>query len=100
MTGCQGRALDVELLARDGAQRAFQSKLGAAELLVLPCLHGGQDSAGEGLVDLEEVEVVEGPAVAGQQARGGVSRSHQQALVAVDEVDCGCLGIDDVGKHR
>ena len=57
---------------------------------VLPGGQRGQHGDGEGLVDLVEVEVLQRQLVAGQQARHGVHRCHQQAVglaVAVHVVD-------------
>ena len=52
-----------------------------AEHRVLPGRERRQHLRREGLVDLVEVEVLEGQAVAGQHPRDGVRRGHQQALV-------------------
>ena len=54
----------------------------------------------ERLVDLVEVEVLQGQAVSGQQPRHRVRRRHQQAVVAVDVVDRGGLAVDEVRQHR
>src|SRR5690606_19591740 len=60
----------------------------------------GQYGGGERLVDLEEVDVLERQAVAGEQARYGGGRCHEQALVAVHEVDGGRLGVDELRQDR
>ncbi len=51
-------------------------------------------------MDLVEVEVLQREPVALQHPRDGVRRGHQQALVAVDVVDRGGLGVDEVRQHR
>lgn len=49
-------------------------------------------------MDLEDVEVLEGQAVAGQQARDCVGRSHEQTLGTVDEVNCSGFGVDEASQ--
>ena len=56
--------------------------------------------AGERLVDLEEVKVLQGEAVAREHARHRERGRHEQALVPVHEVHGCCLEVDEVGEHR
>ncbi len=78
------RAVDVQLVAVDRAQRPVEAEVRLAELSVFPGSERGEHLRGERLVDLEEVEVVERQARAGEHLRDGVDRGHQQPLVAVD----------------
>src|SRR3954449_10311184 len=67
VAGRERRAVDVQLRAVDRAERTVEAEPPATEVLVLPRLEGCEHGAGEGLVDLDEVEVVEAQLVAGQQ---------------------------------
>src|SRR6188472_4252784 len=62
--GRQRRAVDVELRAVDGAQRGVQPELALAEGRVFPRLQGREHGRRERLVDLVEVEVLQGQVVA------------------------------------
>ena len=98
--GGQRRAVDVELVAADRPERAVEPELVLAELRRLPRRQRREDLRRERLVDLVVVEVLQRQSVAGEQPRHGVRRRHQQPLVAVDEVDRGGLGVDEMGEHR
>src|SRR5436309_13903239 len=52
VSGSERRAVDVQLRPVDRAERTVQAEASTAEVLVLPRRQGGQDGAGEGLVDL------------------------------------------------
>ena len=96
----QRRAVDVELGPVDRPERGVQAEPLLAVLLGLPRRQRRQHHRGERLVDLVEVEVLQGQPVAGQQPRHRVGRRHQQAVVAVDVVDRGGLAVDEVRQHR
>ena len=51
-------------------------------------------------MDLDEVEVLQLHPDPGEQPRHGVGRGHEQALPAVDVVDRGGLGVDEVRQRR
>ena len=51
-------------------------------------------------MDLVQVEVLQRQAGALEQPRHGVDRRHQQAVLAVDVVDRGGLGVGEVREHR
>ncbi len=93
-------AVDVEPRAVDRAERAVEPELGAAVLVVLPGLEGREHGGRERLVDLVEVEVAEREPVAREQARDGVRGGHEQALVAVHEVDGRGLRVHDACEQR
>ena len=88
----QRGAVDVELRAVDRAERLVEAEALAAELGVLPRRERRQDLGGERLVDLEEVEVLEGEAGALEHPRDRVGGRHEQPVVAVDVVDRRGLG--------
>ena len=50
-------------------------------------------------MDFNEVHVLQGQSLAGQQTRHRVRRGHEQAFVTADEVHRGGLGIDDLGQR-
>ncbi|COV83632.1 Uncharacterised protein [Mycobacterium tuberculosis] len=50
-------------------------------------------------MDFVEVEVLQAQPVTGQQPGYRVGRRHQQAVVAVDIVDRGGLGIHEIGQR-
>ncbi|CAM5744447.1 hypothetical protein MAUB1S_02002 [Mycolicibacterium aubagnense] len=96
----QRRAVDVELRPVDRPERGVQAEAALAVLGRLPRRERGQHHRGEGLVNLVEVEVLQRQAVAGQQPRHRVGRSHEQAVRAVDVVDGSGFRVDEVGQHR
>ena len=95
----RGRPATLSRL-RSSAPIGADSPSRSAELRVLPGRERREDRRGEGLVDLDEVEVLQRHPLALEQSRQGVGRGHQQALVARDVVHRGRLGIHDVGQHR
>ena len=97
--GGKGRALDVQLRPIDGAERRVEAELLLAERRVFPGGQRREHLAGEGLVDLVEVEVLQRQAIALQHARHGVGRCHQQAFGAADVVDGGDFVVDEVRLH-
>ncbi|MNU09762.1 hypothetical protein D3C72_2565190 [compost metagenome] len=46
-------------------------------------------------MDFEEVDVLKGQSLAGQQARDCENRRHEEAVLTVNEVDGGRLAIQD-----
>ncbi|MNU05800.1 hypothetical protein D3C72_2507400 [compost metagenome] len=51
-------------------------------------------------MDLVVIEVLQGQAIARQQARHGVHRCHQQALGAMDKIHRGGFAVTQVGENR
>src|SRR5699024_5505054 len=96
LAGRPRRAVDGERGPVDRAQGLVQAEALGAVLVGLPPGERGQDLRGEGLVDLVEVEVLQGEPVALEQPRHRVGGGHEQpvrgaAVMAVDEVDRGGL---------
>ncbi len=83
----------------DRAERRVQPKALLAECGVLPGRERAEHLGGEGLVDLVEVEVLQGQLVALEQPRHRVGGRHQQALALDDVVDRGGFGVDEVRQH-
>jgi len=74
VTRGQRAALDVHFAAVDGAQRRIQTQAGFAVVGVFPSLEGAQHLGGKSLVDLVEVEVLQGQTGTLQHARHGIGR--------------------------
>ncbi|MNL26178.1 hypothetical protein D3C87_1476910 [compost metagenome] len=96
----QCTALDVELAAVDRAKRRIKPETGFAVLGIFPGLQGAQHLRGEGFVDFVVVEVLQGQAIAREQARYGVDRRHQQPFGTVDEIHRRRLTVTPVGQNR
>lgn len=86
--GGEGRPGHVQPVPVDGG-----------EALLLPGGEGREDLGGEGLVNLEEVEVLHGQPGALQHARHGVRGRHQQPVLAVHVVHGGRLVQRQVGQR-
>ncbi len=71
-----------------------------AEDRVLPRLERAEHLGGERLVDLVEIEVLEGQAVSLEHPRHRVGGRHQEALLLADVVDRGDLGVDEARLRR
>ena len=82
------------------AQWRVQPQPVAAERLVLPRGLGRQHRGGEGLVDLDELEVLQLHPDPREQPGHGVRGRHQQTLSAVDVVDRRRLRVDEVRQRR
>ena len=100
MPGGERGAGDVDLAAVDRPERLVEAEPLRAEGGILPGPERHQHLRGECLVDLVEVEVLEGEAVARQEARDGVERRGEEALVAGDEVHGSRLRVDEVRQRR
>jgi hypothetical protein len=100
VAGGQRRSVDVEPGPVDHPERGVQAEPFLGELRRLPGRQGRQHLRRERLVDLVVVEILQGQAAAGQHPGHRVRRGHQQALVAVHEVDRGGLAVGEVGQHR
>ena len=98
MAGRQRGTVRVDLGQVDAAHRRVQAEAVLAVLLALPRAQRAQHLRGEGFVDLVEVEVLQGQAVALEHLRHGHGRRHQQAF-AVDEVDRRDVRVAQVAQH-
>ncbi|MNS76615.1 hypothetical protein D3C72_1101680 [compost metagenome] len=96
MTGGQRRTQQVDLVRVDAAHWRIQTQAVAAVILALPRTQGAQHLCGEGFVDLVDVEVLQGQAVALEHLRHGHGRCHQQAF-AVHEIDGRHVCVAQVG---
>jgi hypothetical protein len=96
MAGGQRRAQQVDLVRVDAAQRCVQAQAVAAVILALPRTQGAQHLRGEGFVDLVDVEVLQGQAIALEHLRHGHGRRHQQAF-AMHEVHRRDVRVAQVG---
>ena len=92
--------LTLSFDAVDRAEGFVEAEALLAEDRVLPGLRASPAPGGEGLVDLVEVEVLEGGPLARQHPRHGIGRSHQQAFATVHVVDGGSLGCAQEGERR
>ncbi|MNE25986.1 hypothetical protein D3C80_1193350 [compost metagenome] len=99
MAGRQRAAFDIELAAVDGPQRCFEAQAAFAVLGVFPRLQGAKHLGSEGFVDLVVIEVLQGQAIARQQAWHGIHRGHQQPFAAGDEIHRSGFAIDQVSQH-
>ena len=103
VAGGQRRAGDVQPAAVDLAERLGEAQPVPAEHRIGPGLQRGQHGGRERLVDLVEVEVLQGELVPFQQPGQRVHRRHQQPVVlavAVHVVHRAGLGVHQVGQHR
>ncbi len=80
-------------------ERLVQAEALLAVLVGFPGRQRGQHHRGERLVDLVEVEVLQGQPVAGEQPGYRVRGCHQQAVGPVDVVHRGGLAVDEVGQR-
>ena len=96
VAGGQRRAQQVDLVRVDAAQRRVQAQAVAAVILALPRTQGAQHLRGKGFVDLVDVEVLQGQAVALEHLRHRDGRCHQQAF-AMHEVHCRHVCVTQVG---
>ena len=88
----------LSLVAVDGSERGVEAEPLPAEVLVLPGRQRREHGRGERLVDLVQVEVLQGQALAREHPRDGVCGGHEQPLVARDVVDRGGLAVDEPGE--
>ena len=89
----------VEPGAVDRTERRVEAEALLAEHRVLPGLQRGEHLRGERLVDLVEVEVLQGQPLALEHPRDGVGGGHQQPLAAVHVVHRGSLVRRQVGQR-
>ncbi len=96
----QRTALHVKPTAINRTQRCVEPQAGFAIFGIFPGLERAQDLRGEGFVNFVVIKILQGQAVARQQAWHGIDRSHQQALGTVDEIHRRRLAVAQISEDR
>src|SRR6202142_2991590 len=100
MAKCEASAIDIELCPVDRAERRALPELVAAKRAVFPSSESAQHLAGERLVNLVEIELLQRPVGIAVQLRDRKNRGHQQALLLCDKIHCCDLAIAQERQYR